>query len=209
VSVPIVSRTSTSGPSPCTQQTNWYPFPVVTRQQTSGRRPPSLPRASDVFTCAPFVSHLRWRLERRAKRSACQGVQSLADRPRRSAEDRNDVRLQEVVLEAAGIIQTSRSALMRPCPSRRPCNNFSIINVAASDSPNASAMVAIASAIRPWRFSIAGVPGTSAAIQPDSSVDNKARRALSSMHTSRSSAILLPCAAASRSISRSFQITIR
>jgi hypothetical protein len=55
VSVPIVSRTSTSGPLPCRQQTNWYPFPVVTRQQTSGRRPPSLPRASDVFTCAPFV----------------------------------------------------------------------------------------------------------------------------------------------------------
>ncbi len=125
VSVPIVSRTSTSGPLPCRQQTNRYPFPVVTRQQTSGRRSECLPRASDVFTCAPFAGRLPMEAERRAKRSACQGVQSLADRQGRSADDRNDVRLQEVVPEGAGIIQTSRSALMRPCPSRRPCNKTS------------------------------------------------------------------------------------
>jgi hypothetical protein len=122
VSVPIVSRTSTSGALPCRQQTNWYPFPVVTRQQTSGRRPPSLPRASDVFTCAPFVRsppdggwnvvqsavHVRvcspWQIDSGGlPRTGTMFVyRKWSSRPQ--------------------ALSRRRSALMRPCPSGRPCN---------------------------------------------------------------------------------------
>ena len=120
VSVPIVSRTSTSGPLPCRQQTNWYPFPVVTRQQTSGRRPERLPRAADVFTCALFVRSPPdggWNVVQSAVRvRVCNpGQIDTGGLPRTGTM----FVYRKWSLEAEGIIQTYPSALMRPCFSRR------------------------------------------------------------------------------------------
>jgi hypothetical protein len=189
VSVPIVSRTSTSGPLPCRQQTNWYPFPVVTRQQTSGRRPPSLPRASDVFTCAPFVRSPPMEAGTSCKAQCVSGCAILG---RSTAEVcRGSERCS---FTGSGPRGRRHYPDVPVCPdaamsqSSTMQQHFSIINVAASDSPNPSAMVAIASAIRPSRFSISRCPRQASRDRAGVERRYKARRALSSMNASRSSA---------------------
>ena len=137
VSVPIVSRTSTSGALPCRQQTNWYPFPVVTRQQTSGRRPPSLPRASNVFTCAPFVSSPPMKAGTSCKAQCMSGCAILGRStaevcrgPERCSFTGSGPRGRRHYPE----VPVCPDAAMSPSSTMQ--QHFSIINVAASGSPN-------------------------------------------------------------------------